>query len=471
VRIPGGIRTKLALALLAIVGGALAAAYAIVIPTLRDSLVDAKLEQLEKDAVGYATNTPANSLLWEGYADDTSFYLLGARVVIYSLFTNEPLTLAVRADSGHTNSRDVENDEVAARAALTLNKTRGTVTRNGQGFAEIAFPLGDAGPIYLVSASLEDQEASVALVKRRLLAAAGFALLVSLVLGYALAAMHARRIRRLERAAERIAGGSFDEPVVDHGADELGDLAQGFDTMRIRLAQLDSARKEFIANASHELRTPLFSLGGFLELMTDEDIDDETRTEFLATMREQVDRLTKLATDLLDLSRVDAGRLRVEQERVELGDTARVLVEELRGLAETSGHPLTVEADGDVLARGDEERVLQVGRALAGNALVHTPPGTRVVVRARVEGERAVLEVEDDGPGIPSGHTAQIFDRFYRVDGGVASGSGLGLAIARELADLMGGSVTVESRPGRTVFTLELLAATDRAEELEPALV
>jgi len=296
------------------------------------------------------------------------------------------------------------------------------------------------------------------------------ALLVALVLGYALAAMHARRIRRLERAAERIAGGRFDEPVVDNGSDELGELARGFDTMRVRLAQLDTARKEFIANASHELRTPLFSLGGFLELMTDEDLDDDTRTEFLATMREQVDRLAKLATDLLDLSRVDAGRLRVEQERVELGDTARVLGEELRGLAETSGHPLTVEANGDVLARGDEERVLQIGRALAGNALVHTPPGTRVVVRAYADGDQAILAVEDDGPGIPEQHAAQIFDRFYRVDGSIASGSGLGLAIARELADLMGGSVTLESRPGRTVFTLELPAATDRAEELEPAL-
>ena len=469
-RLPGGIRTKLALALLLVVGGALAAAYAIVIPTLRDSLVDAKLEQLEKDAVGYATNTPGNDVLWEGYADDTS-YLLGARVVIYTVLTPEPLTLAVRADSRHANSRDVEDDDVAARAALTLAKTTGTVTRNGQSFAEVAFPLAAEGPIFLTSASLEDQESTVAVVKRRILAATAVALIVALVLGYGAAAMHARRIRRLERAAERIAGGRFDEPVVDPGKDELGELARGFDAMRVQLAQLDVARKEFIANASHELRTPLFSLGGFLELMTDEELDEETRAEFLATMREQVERLTKLATDLLDLSRVDAGGLRVVQEQVELDDVARDLVDELRGLAGTRHHPLELDLNGTVEAVADRERVLQIGRALAGNALVHTPAGTRIVVRASSDGGRAVLSVEDDGPGIPGEHLEQVFDRFYRVDGGVASGSGLGLAIARELAELMGGRVTLESRPGRTVFALELAVAPEQAAARRPALV
>src|SRR5207247_7868183 len=117
-----------------------------------------------------------------------------------------------------------------------------------------------------------------------------------------------------EVAAERIAAGRFDEPIHDTGVDEVGQLARAFDRMRERLATLDRARSEFIANASHELRTPLFSLGGFLELLTDEDLDEETRSEFLATMREQVERLTRPAGGLPDLSRPDAGRLRGERE-------------------------------------------------------------------------------------------------------------------------------------------------------------
>ena len=105
----------------------------------------------------------------------------------------------------------------------------------------------------------------------------------------------------------------------------------------------------------------------------------------------------------------------------------------------------------------------QIARALAGNALVHTPAGTTVRLRVERRGERVVLAVEDDGPGIPAEHLDRVFQRFYRVEGGQASGSGLGLAIARELAGRMGGSVTVASRPGATTFTLELPAESAAA--------
>jgi signal transduction histidine kinase len=157
-------------------------------------------------------------------------------------------------------------------------------------------------------------------------------------------------------------------------------------------------------------------------------------------------------------------------EDVDLADTARMLVDELRALAETRAHPRELEIEGEPVGLGDEERVLQVGRALAGNALSHTPPGTRVRVRAFERWGRAVLAVEDDGPGIPAEHVEHVFDRFYRVEGGLASGSGLGLAIARELAEVMNGNVTLESRPGRTVFALELERVAERAESREPAL-
>ncbi|HWN22054.1 MAG TPA: ATP-binding protein, partial [Gaiellaceae bacterium] len=265
---------------------------------------------------------------------------------------------------------------------------------------------------------------------------------------------------------ERIASGRFDEPVVDKGNDELGELAAAFERMRLKLENLDRARREFIANASHELRTPLFSLGGFLELMTDEDLDEETRREFLATMREQVDRLAKLATDLLDLSRLDAGRMHVSWEAVDLGTVAHTLAEEFGLLAERRGQELTVEVEGEPVAYADELRVLQAGRALVDNALVHTPPGTHVTVRAWPESGRALLSVADDGPGVAPESAPHVFDRFYRVEGDVASGSGLGLAIARELATLMGGDVTLESRPGQTVVTVALGAeVTERRPE------
>ena len=255
---------------------------------------------------------------------------------------------------------------------------------------------------------------------------------------------------------------------VSESDDELAELAHTFERMRVQLSRLDSARRAFVATASHELRTPLFALGGFIELLEDEDLEEETRREFLATMRGQVERLTKLATDLLDLSRVDAGGLAVEHAPVELGELARALGGELRGLAERTGHGLEVAVADDAWAVGDEQRIAQIGRALVGNALTHTPAGTRVVIRARTGDAHAWLEVEDDGPGIPGDHLERVFDRFYRVEEGIAPGTGLGLAIAGELAALMDGRVRATSRPGRTVFTLELARspAPDRDEQL-----
>ena len=133
-------------------------------------------------------------------------------------------------------------------------------------------------------------------------------------------------------------------------------------------------------------------------------------------------------------------------------------MDELRGLAERTGTRLRLDVAGDVWAIGDEERIAQIGRALSGNAFVHTPAGTRVTVRVGAGDGKAWIEVEDGGPGIPTEQLERVFDRFYRAEGAVAPGSGLGLAIAKELAELMGGSVRASSRPGRTVFTLELVS-------------
>jgi two-component system, OmpR family, sensor kinase len=461
-RIPGGIRVKLALALLGIVGGALLVAYAIVVPSLERRLVDAKLDQLQGDAATLAVNYAA--LQAQNNPQLGSFVNLGSlfansRVVLLGVAPGSS-DLVTLADSSATGSPEIQADPIARAAAASVGTARGRVRHNGRVYAEVAVPLLAGGNVMLLSSSLSDQLATVALVKRRLLYATVAALLIAVVLGFAVAAVHARRLGRLQRAADRIAEGAFDEPVVDDGNDEVGQLAASFDRMRTQLAQLDNARKEFVANASHELRTPLFSLAGFLELLTDEDLDEATRREFLATTRSQVDRLTQLATDLLDLSRMDAGRIRIERDEFGLAEVARVVADDVAALADASKHELLVEVDDDVWAFADEERVQQIGRVLVGNALTHTPPGTTVRLAVGRREGRALLSVSDDGPGIPAEHLDRIFQRFYRVEGGHASGSGLGLAIARELAGRMGGGVTVVSRPGATTFTLELPAAS-----------
>jgi signal transduction histidine kinase len=445
---------RLSLALVAVVAAALAIVYAGLVPILERNLVDSKIDQLVLLGENLAADVPDDQRQWQIFADDSA-PIVNARVMIVDplLEATEPTVLPL-ADSQSTQSPQIF-DPIAVRAAQTEKTESGRLERGGKPYAEAAIPLPQE-TVLVLRAPLEDTLANVALVRRRLVLAGAVALLLSLGLGYGAAYLFARRLRRLERAADRIASGRFDEPIVDRGGDEVGQLAAAFDRMRLRLAGLERARREFIANASHELRTPIFSLGGFLELLDDEELDDATRKEFLGTAREQVARLTKLATDLLDLSRLDAGRVQLDRERLDLGAVARSICREFEAVARSKRHPIETALDGPADAVGDEQRTIQIGRILVENALLHTPPGTTVRIRAGRENGRAVLEVEDEGPGIAATQQAQVFDRFYRVDGGVAAGSGLGLAIAKELAELMGGAIELESRPGSTVFRLAL---------------
>ena len=339
-KLPGGIRVRIALALTGIVAAALGAAYVIVVPSLENRLVKARLDQLQELAVPLATRLPTNRFLWPD-AVDTFALSTDARVVALDVLTRTPPALTVAADSQSGSSGDVAENPIALRALESGKVERGRVQVASADLGDVAVPL-DWGAVLLFRASLDDSLATVSLVERRLLLATAFALALALALGLFAAGTLVNRVRRLETAAERIAGGDFAAPVIDRGDDEIGQLAHAFDRMRVQLAQLDSARKEFVANASHELRTPLFSLGGFLELLLDEDLDEETRREFLTTMQTQMERLTKLSADLLDLSRVDAGQLSVVHELVNLGDVAAALARGARahgsGLGAPFGH-------------------------------------------------------------------------------------------------------------------------------------
>ena len=450
----------LSIALSVVLVGALLIVYFMVVPSLQHRLITNKLSQLSEQApklqvqLNQALGNQATSPL-QDFVDSVVSEINADRAATLS-GSSQGVLVQVSADTKQ-NSEGLTEDSTALEAYRTSSVSQGIVVHHGKRYAEMGVPALTASSVLLVQENLESQYQTIHVVKRRLLIAGLVGLLVALGVGYGGTWAFARRIKRLERAADRISSGRFDEPVADDSLDELGELARAFDRMRLRLAQLDDARREFIANASHELRTPLFSLGGFLELMDDEDLDEDTRAEFLAAMREQVARLTRLATDLLDLSRLDAGRIRLERQEFDLEQVAHTVAEEFSPVALANDHSLEVASgNGSVPALGDPERVLQIGRLLVENAIVHTPPGTPVRLRVYDGDGRAVLSVEDQGPGIPEDAGEQVFERFYRAEGGRSSGSGLGLAIARELAVLMGGTIQVESRPGRTVFSLAL---------------
>lgn len=443
---------KLGLVVFVAVAGALAIVYLAVLPQLETRLVNERISELERSSIVVQERLRETlPSLYPTVAEELS-RSVNARVVVFEELN--PTTLRAIAETGGS-SADVQRDPVALATAQSGLRNSDRVERDESDFAQVAVPI-DVDTLVLLSAPLDDALSDVRLVRRSLFFAGAVALLVAWAAGFLASWSITRRVGKLEAAAERIAAGDFDQPVHVRGRDEIAQLGEAFESMRLRLAHLDRARREFIANASHELRTPLFSLGGFLELLVDEDLDDETRQEFLVEMKEQVDRLTRLATDLLDLSRLDAGQLAVEVTEFDLTRTAQTVTDEFRGIAEADGCAISLGEGDHVLAFGDEQRVLQIARILVENAIRHTPSGTRVDVTVGRWEARAILAVRDHGPGIPQDDLEHLFERFYRADGGKTSGSGLGLAIAHELSQKMDGTVSVESRTGETTFTLSL---------------
>jgi signal transduction histidine kinase len=309
--------------------------------------------------------------------------------------------------------------------------------------------------VAVFSTPLSDVADTVGVIRRRVLIAGGLAVLIAALLGLVVSRALSQRIKRLERVAKRVARGDFSARFPVDRPDELGRLALALDDMQRQLAQLDSARKRFIATASHELRTPIFSLGGFIELLQDEELDDTEREAFLTQMRDQVARLQTLATELLDLSRLEAGSLELRPEPTDLGVLAEAVTAEFIPALTRHGSHLELRLPrGGVEALCDPERVAQVLRILIDNALTHTPEGTNVVVSASRSNGVVSLAVRDFGPGIKRSSMERIFEPFYTSDD--AQGSGLGLAIAHELAERMAGRLAVDSQPGRTTFSFEL---------------
>ena len=458
------LRTRLTLGIFAIVLAAIAVVYLYVTPTLESRLRDQRIERLRDAAQRYGdqlrptigTSMPAKAVasLVTATGQQANFRVTLLNVPQGSLSTR-PIVVGDSAGGTQDSGLDFA---IAERAAKTRRLVTGWEPASGGRVAEAARPLfrGKRQRVVVFSSSLSDVSDTVGVIRTRVLVAGALALLVSLIGGFLVARALSARIKRLERGAKRVARGDFSARFPFDRPDELGQLALALDDMQSQLAQLDSARKRFIATASHELRTPIFSLGGFIELLQDEDLSEEEGEQFLTQMRAQVTRLQVLATELLDLSKLEAGSLELRPERTDLGVIAEAVTSEfLPALTRHGSHlELRLPREG-VEAVCDPERVAQILRILIDNALTHTPEGTDVVVSATRANGAVAIAVRDFGPGIRHTEIERIFEPFY-TSSDDGQGSGLGLAIAHELAERMRGRLAVDSQPGRTIFSFEL---------------
>jgi signal transduction histidine kinase len=272
--------------------------------------------------------------------------------------------------------------------------------------------------------------------------------LVAIVIGLGLVQVLARGmtspLREMAGAARRMADGDWSQRVTDTSADEVGELGRAFNDMAAQLAAVDRMRRDLVANVSHELRTPISALRARLENLVDGVETPEP--DLLRSMLDQTERLGRLVTQLLDLSRLESGVVPLRRESVDAAGVLDAVAAEARLHSPERDIDVTVEPT-DLRLWIDADRMHQVLANLTANALQYGPPDRPVCLRARAVGDEVALSVTDEGPGIPASDAAQVFERFYRADAarpGGQGGAGLGLSIARWIVDLHGGSIRVE---------------------------
>jgi len=304
-----------------------------------------------------------------------------------------------------------------------------------------------------------------------LILATAIALLVAVVASAVIADRLTGPIRRLTQASRSLGEGDFGARVSagGSGAPEVTELAGAFNRMAERLEESvtfirrDRDRsRDFLADVSHELRTPIAALRTFNELLQEGAVEDPAaRGEFLESSRQQIERLDWLATNLLELSKLDSGLVALDLRPDDLRAVVESAISQAEPAAKRRGVELVAELPAEpVRQRHDPQRVGQVLSNLVGNALKFTPAGGRVAISLKAVRDGADLRVSDTGVGIDSAELPHVFDRFYRGSRAMeqrAGGSGLGLAIVRSIVEMHGGRVTVTSKLGRgTEVTVHL---------------
>jgi signal transduction histidine kinase len=307
-----------------------------------------------------------------------------------------------------------------------------------------------------LASSLTEVDRLYAILGPRLLTGLVFSLMAIAGAGLYISRDVTRILRETERAAHRISHGDFSYRINVTSDDEVGQLTRTINQMAHELQQLSQARAQFLSKVSHELRTPLTIIKGFcVTLLRESPLLDQQRS--LQVIDQQTDYLTRLVTDLLELSRSQAGSLQLQVQSVDLVDLAQEVVKSLKLRAGEQGVDLSMDKSTEsAIIEIDLERIRQVMYNLLDNALKHTDPGEKVKLSIEADDTEVTIRVRDNGRGIPSDKLPYVFDSFFQVEP-QAPGAGLGLAVVKELVEAHGGTISVESEVGKgATFTVSL---------------
>ncbi len=295
-----------------------------------------------------------------------------------------------------------------------------------------------------------------------ILEAGVIALLVSLILAFVLSRWVADPLQKVVVAARNYPSEDI-QLVTPHGPHEVQDLTRAFNSMLARVHASQKSQRDFVANVSHELKTPLTSIQGFAQAILDDTASTpEARKQAAQIIYDESGRMHRMALDLLDLARLEAGTADLQMSNVDMGLLLQSIVNKFTPQAQKANLTLQLDIPGDLpLVTGDGDRLAQVFTNLVDNALKFTPANGTITLSAKKVGDEVELSVNDTGSGVPSEALPYLFDRFYQADpsraGGEKHGAGLGLAIVKEIVEAHGGKIGVRSQAGQeTTFVIHL---------------
>jgi signal transduction histidine kinase len=492
-RLPAGLRWRLLLALLATSAVTLGATALVVLPPMQDRLRQQSADSLETSVEAARPKFQAvfdrldkekvPSQYDDAFADWQNVYETELVGPATDLSEQSNARVMVMDDNlvpgdGSSGAGFLYDSEFGpptnAAMSAALSGQYESVRRLTDDAVLVAIPFFTGGKLTAVLVAerqLTEAAALVEQVRTRFVIAALVGLSIAALLAIALSSTLLRRLGRLRAAALRITDEGPDAPAPhDERRDEVGDLARALARMQEELRRQEAARRAFVSTASHELRTPLTMLQGTMELLEEDirsgQIDELDALRQVSTARRELDRLSALSGELLDLSRLDAA-VPLRSEPVELGEIVRAVAAEFELRAHERSTTIDVILpEASCWGRGDPDAVARVVRILLDNALRYGPRGAPVSVEAHAASGEARITVADRGAGIPPEERDRIFERFHR--GGAASSSGgfgLGLAIGRELARRMGGELEVDGDGSDgTRFALTLRTARSPAD-------
>jgi signal transduction histidine kinase len=285
----------------------------------------------------------------------------------------------------------------------------------------------------------------------------------SFIISYFSKRLIIRPLAKINAAARKISRGEVERRVTVKASDEISELAESFNTMADSLEKVETVRREFISNVSHELRTPITSIKGFIGGILDGVIPRDKENYYLSIAYEEIQRLTRLISDLLDLSAIEAGKFSLRMSEVDINEVIKLCV--INFETKINQKKLKVEVlleDQHLYVAGDRDRLIQVVTNLLDNAIKYVYDEGSVKINTRTKGEKILVSVYNNGPHIPAEDAKSIWDRFYKLDKSRTSkvSTGLGLPIVRNILTQHGEDIWVESKEREGVtFTFTLKKA------------